>query len=98
MRVGCRPVPGPRCTPLRRNKSESCWVVLGRGTRERVRAGLAHSRQNGKRLGRPATATVHANEVRKLCQSGLSKSEVAHRLNIGRTSMRRSLAAQLKKK
>jgi DNA invertase Pin-like site-specific DNA recombinase len=30
--------------------------------RERTRAGLAHVRANGKRLGRPATATVHAAE------------------------------------
>jgi len=28
--------------------------------RERTRAGLAHARENGKRLGRPATAAVHA--------------------------------------
>ena len=34
--------------------------------RERTRAGLAHARQNGKRLGRPATAAVHAAEIRKL--------------------------------
>ena len=27
---------------------------------ERTRAGLAHARQNGKRLGRPATAAAHA--------------------------------------
>jgi DNA invertase Pin-like site-specific DNA recombinase len=27
---------------------------------ERVRAGLAHARQNGKRLGRPLTAGLHA--------------------------------------
>ena len=58
---------------------------------ERVRAGLAHARQNGKRLGRPATATMHANEVRKLRRSGFSKSEIARRLNIGRTSVRRIL-------
>src|ERR1017187_4412906 len=32
---------------------------------ERVRAGLAHARQNGKRLGRPATAVQHANQIRK---------------------------------
>jgi putative DNA-invertase from lambdoid prophage Rac len=62
--------------------------VLG----ERVRAGLAHARQNGKRLGRPATATMHADRVRKLRRSGLSKSEIARRLNIGRTSVRRILA------
>jgi DNA invertase Pin-like site-specific DNA recombinase len=36
---------------------------------ERVRAGLAHARQNGKRLGRPATAAQHANQIRKLCRS-----------------------------
>lgn len=29
---------------------------------ERTRAGLAHARENGKRLGRPATAAVHATE------------------------------------
>ena len=34
--------------------------------RERTRAGLAHARQNGKRLGRPATAAIHAAEIRKL--------------------------------
>jgi len=59
--------------------------------RERVRAGLAHARQNGKRLGRPATAAVHAAEVRKLYRAGVSKSEIARRLQIGRTSVRRVL-------
>jgi putative DNA-invertase from lambdoid prophage Rac len=58
---------------------------------ERVRAGLAHARQNGKRLGRPATAALHANQIRKLCRAGLSKSEIARRLHIGRTSVRRIL-------
>ena len=59
--------------------------------RERVRAGLAHARQNGKRLGRPLTAGLQAGQVRKLYRSGLSKSEIARRLNIGRTSVRRIL-------
>ena len=59
--------------------------------RERVRAGLAHARQNGKRLGRPLTASLHADQVRKLRRSGVSKSEIARRLNIGRTSVRRIL-------
>ena len=58
---------------------------------ERVRAGLAHARKNGKRLGRPATAAAYADKVRKLSCSGLSKSEIARRLNIGRTSVRRIL-------
>src|ERR1700745_1546374 len=34
--------------------------------RERTRAGLAHARQNGKRLWWPATVAAHAAEVRKL--------------------------------
>ena len=61
--------------------------------RERVRAGLAHARQNGQRLGRPLTAALHADQVRKLQRAGISKSEIARRLHIGRTSVRRILAA-----
>ena len=61
--------------------------------RERVRAGLAHARQNGQRLGRPVTAALHADQVRKLYRAGTSKSEIARRLEIGRTSVRRILAA-----
>jgi len=60
--------------------------------RERTRAGLAHARENGKRLGRPATAAVHAAEIRKLYRARVSKSEIARRLNVGRTSVRRILA------
>jgi putative DNA-invertase from lambdoid prophage Rac len=48
--------------------------------RERTRAGLAHARANGKRLGRPATAAVHAAEIGKLHRAGISKSEIARRL------------------
>ena len=59
---------------------------------ERTRAGLAHARENGQRLGRPITAGIHAAEVRKLYRAGLSKSEIARRLQIGRTSVRRILA------
>jgi len=59
--------------------------------RERTRAGLAHARENGKRLGRPATAAVYAPEVRALDRAGISKSEIARRLHIGRTSVRRIL-------
>jgi putative DNA-invertase from lambdoid prophage Rac len=63
--------------------------------RERTRAGLVQARQNGKRLGRPATAAVHAAEIRKLHRAGVSKSEIARRIQIGRTSVRRILAAKL---
>ena len=60
--------------------------------RERVRAGLAHARQNGKRLGRPATAASKTPLVQKLFRQGISKSEISRRLDIGRTSVRRILA------
>jgi putative DNA-invertase from lambdoid prophage Rac len=60
--------------------------------RERVRAGLAHARRNGKRLGRPIIAGLHVKHVRKLHQAGVSKAEIARRLQIGRTSVRRMLA------
>ena len=62
--------------------------------RERTRAGLAHARENGQRLGRPATAAVHAAEILKLHRAGISKSEIARRVRIGRTSVRRILGAR----
>jgi putative DNA-invertase from lambdoid prophage Rac len=61
---------------------------------ERVCAGLAAARQNGQRLGRPQTAGLHADQVRKLYRAGNSKSEIARRLHIGRTSVRRILQAK----
>src|ERR1700694_459635 len=60
--------------------------------RERVRAGLAHARRNGQTLGRPVTTGLQSDKARKLHRAGVSKSEIAHRLNIGRTSVRRILA------
>ena len=62
--------------------------------RERTRAGLAHARESGKRLGRPATAAVHVAEIRKLHRAGVSKSDIARRVQIGRTSVRRILGAK----
>lgn len=59
--------------------------------RERVRAGLAEARLNGKQLGRPRTAGLQAGTVRKLYRAGISKAEIARRLQIGRTSVRRML-------
>lgn len=57
--------------------------------RERVKAGIAHARSNGKEHGRPATTKKYENEVRTLYKSGLSQSEIARKLGIGRTSVRR---------
>jgi len=64
--------------------------------RERVRAGLAHARQNGKRLGRPQTAALQAGQVRELYRAGVSKAEIARRLRIGRTSVRRILRERIR--
>src|ERR1700676_1229553 len=49
---------------------------------ERTRAGLAQARQNGKRLGRPATAVAHAAEIRRLHRAGVAKAEIARRLRV----------------
>jgi putative DNA-invertase from lambdoid prophage Rac len=64
---------------------------------ERTRAGLAHARQNGKRLGRPATAAAHAAEIRRLHRAGVAKAEIARRLRVGRTSVRRILSDSSRK-
>src|ERR1700675_4724693 len=61
---------------------------------ERVRAGLAHARENGQTLGRPVTAGLQADKARKLHRAGVSKAEIARRLQIGRTSVRRILGAR----
>jgi DNA invertase Pin-like site-specific DNA recombinase len=59
--------------------------------RERVRAGLAQARRNGTKLGRPITAAAKAGEVQALRGAGIGKAEIARRLQIGRTSVRRIL-------
>lgn len=41
--------------------------------RERTKAGVAHAWANGKRLGRLATAAVHAAEIQKLDRAGLQQ-------------------------
>jgi putative DNA-invertase from lambdoid prophage Rac len=60
--------------------------------RERVRAGIAAARLKGTRLGRPVSAALHEKQIRKLYRSGVSKAEIARRLSIGRTSVRRILS------
>ena len=57
--------------------------------RERVKAGIAHARKEGRPHGRPDTAQQKAPQVKKLHKQGHSKSEIARRLGIGRTSVRR---------
>nr|MBA4117094.1 recombinase family protein [Rubrobacter sp.] len=59
--------------------------------RERVKAGIAQARAEGKPHGRPRTASLLREEVEEMHESGKSKSEIARRLSIGRTSVRRML-------
>ncbi len=59
--------------------------------RERVRAGIAQARASGKPLGRPQTVGKRAPAVQALYAQGISKAEIARRLGIGRTSVRRLL-------
>jgi putative DNA-invertase from lambdoid prophage Rac len=60
--------------------------------RERVRAGIAQARVRGTILGRPKSAAKKIAEVRRLYRKeGLTKSQIARRLGIGRTSVRRLL-------
>ncbi len=61
--------------------------------KERVKAGIAESRSKGNAHGRPRTASNKKAEVQKLFAngSGMSKSEIARRLKIGRTSVIRLL-------
>ncbi len=59
--------------------------------KERVKAGIIEARSKGKAHGRPKTASNKKEEIRRLFSKGLSKSEIARRLKIGRTSVIRLL-------
>ncbi len=60
--------------------------------RERVKAGIAQARKEGRPHGRHPTASLKADEVHRLKAESVSHSEIARRLGIGRTSVRRILA------
>jgi DNA invertase Pin-like site-specific DNA recombinase len=60
--------------------------------RERVRAGIAQARKEGRPHGRPRTASLKGEAVRRLKAESVSHSEIARRLGIGRTSVRRIVA------
>jgi DNA invertase Pin-like site-specific DNA recombinase len=59
--------------------------------RDRVKAGIAQARKEGRPHGRPATITRHSAEVRRLSQEGVSKREIARRVGISRASVRHLL-------
>jgi putative DNA-invertase from lambdoid prophage Rac len=57
--------------------------------RDRVKAGIAEARKNGKPHGRPRSVREFSDEVKRLFAAGMSKSRIARRVGIGRTSVRR---------
>ncbi len=59
--------------------------------RDRVKAGIAQARKEGRPHGRPRTITRHEAEVRRLSQEGVSKREIAKRTGISRASVRHLL-------
>lgn len=59
---------------------------------ERIKAGIAQARKKGKTHGRPKSAALKKTRVKELFLQGLSKSEIARRLKIGRSSVIRILA------
>jgi DNA invertase Pin-like site-specific DNA recombinase len=60
---------------------------------ERVRAGIAHARAMGKRIGRPLAA-VDSTEVRRLRSQGMSLRSVARALDVPVSRVRRALSRQ----
>lgn len=59
--------------------------------RDRVKAGIAQARKEGRPHGRPATVVRHTAQIRSLFESGVSKRQIAARLDISRASVRRML-------
>lgn len=60
--------------------------------RDRVKAGIAQARKEGKPHGRPITAGLHLQKVKELFRKGFSKREIAKQVGISRTSVRRLLS------
>ena len=63
--------------------------------RERVKAGIAEARRRGTQHGRPPSVAHRTEDVQHLAAAGLSKSAIARRLAISRTSVRRLLGTAM---
>jgi DNA invertase Pin-like site-specific DNA recombinase len=66
--------------------------------RDRVKAGIAQARKEGKPHGRPVTTGLHLQKVKQLFRKGVSKREIAKQVGISRTSVRRLLAPSDRKR
>jgi DNA invertase Pin-like site-specific DNA recombinase len=58
---------------------------------ERQREGIAKAKAAGKYRGRAPTAMAKAGDVKALLAAGVGPSEIARRLNIGRSSVYRAM-------
>lgn len=64
--------------------------------KERIKAGIQQARKNGKPHGRPQSAMKKSDEVKKLFGENFNKSQIAEKLGISRTSVRRILIQEAK--
>lgn len=55
--------------------------------RERVKAGIANARAEGRAHGRPAIAAAKADEVKRLHKAGRNNSQIAREVKISRASV-----------
>ena len=62
---------------------------------ERQREGIAKAKGEGKYKGRAPTARAKAAEIKTLKAAGIRPTEIARRLEIGRASVYRALAAEI---
>jgi putative DNA-invertase from lambdoid prophage Rac len=60
--------------------------------RDRVKAGIAQARKEGRPHGRPPSVALQLPKIQQLFRKGLSKREIAKRLGASRSSVRRLLA------
>jgi DNA invertase Pin-like site-specific DNA recombinase len=60
---------------------------------ERQREGIAKAKAEGRYRGRKPTARAKADQIWSLAEKGISLSEIARRLNIGKASVHRVLTS-----
>ncbi len=64
--------------------------------RDRVKAGIAQARKEGRAHGRPKTAATLVGQMRALHDEGISKRQIAAKLGVSRTSVIRLLRRRAK--
>ena len=62
---------------------------------ERQREGIAKAKAEGRYKGRKPTARAKTNEIKDLSAQGVSLSEIARRLSVGKASVHRALRANV---